>query len=75
MTRDEMRAAMTEDLEFWNAGLIQELSSFKRETTMFKMIVERMRGVICFSLRIGLITEEEKAELYYIYFNEDNEEE
>ena len=72
MTNEEMKSKLTEELEFWNAGLIQELKSFKRETAMFNLITARMQGMICFALSIGIITEEEKAELYYIYFNEED---
>ena len=72
MIPEKMKSKLTEELEFWNAGLIQELKSFKRETAMFNLITARMQGMICFALSIGIITDEEKAELYYIYFNEED---
>lgn len=63
MTPEEMKAKLTEQLEFWNSmkGHGEKLDN---------IMTARMEGMIHFAISAMIITEEEKSELNYIYFGE-----
>lgn len=73
MELDEMQSELTRSLEFWNQALAQEKQSFEWETKLGAMISERMKGMIELAGNIKIITDAEKSELNYIYFNEEPE--
>ena len=71
MTPEEMKAKLTEQLEFWNNTLIDAKKHTDEYTTFIAQIIGRMNGMIDFSYNAEIINDAEKAELYYIYFGED----
>jgi len=69
MKTSDMKSELNRSLEFWNQALIQEQKSFNWETKLEKMISERMKGMIELANNIKIISDDEKEELYYIYFS------
>lgn len=68
MKSEEMQSELTRLLELWN-GHRSKYDKLK----MDDLIIERMRGMIELAYNLKIITDAEKAELNYIYFNEFNE--
>ena len=62
MNNDEMKSKLTEQLEFWDS-----YRSRCNGLKMDDMIIQRMEGMIDISFQFGVINEEERAELRYIY--------
>lgn len=71
MNNEEMKAELTKQLEFWNNTLIDEKKHTDEYTTLLAQIIGRMNGMIDFAYNANIINDAEKAELYYIYFEED----
>lgn len=73
MTPDEMKAKLTEQLESWNKTLIAEKKQTKYHeyTTMIAYMIGRMNGMIDFACNAEIISDDEKAELHYIYFGDE----
>ena len=68
MTPNEMRSELTRSLELWNSAR-SKYGTLKLDD----LIVERMRGFIELAYSFKIISDAEKNELNYIYFNENPE--
>lgn len=68
MTPEEMRTELTRLLESWNS-VRSEYNTLKLE----ELIIGRMRGMIELAYSFKIISDAEKNELNYIYFNENPE--
>lgn len=66
MTPEQMRSELTRLLESWN-GHRSKYDKLK----MDELIIERMKGMIELAYNLKIIGDAEKAELNYIYFNEE----
>lgn len=71
MNNDEMKAELTEQLELWNNILIKSKKNTDEYTTFIAQIIGRMNGMINFAYSAEIISDAEKSELYYIYFEEE----
>lgn len=72
MIAEEMKVKLTEQLELWNNFLIDTQKQTNEYTTLIAQIIGRMNGMIDFAYNTKIINDTEKAELYYIYFKEEN---
>lgn len=68
MAPDEMRTELTRLLESWN-GFRSQHDNFR----MDDLIIARMQGMTELAYNLKIITDAEKSELEYIYFNENPE--
>jgi len=67
MTNEEMKSELTRLLELWNRSR-PKYGNLKIDD----LIIERMKGMIELAFHLKIISDAEKNELNYIYFDDDN---
>ena len=67
MKPEAMRTELTRMLESWNSAR-SKYDTLKLD----ELIIERMRGMIELAFHLQIISDAEKNELNYIYFDDDN---